>query len=125
MSDTLKKVLRNSTYFLCGLFLLNSCSAPGTNENNNKESKEKTSVVVDTVIISQMQFIPATLNVKIGDTIVWINKDLVDHDVTSDKGESFYSDTLHVGSTWKMVVRDSAGYHCSIHPTMLGRLALK
>ena len=125
MSNTLKKVLRNSTYFLCALFLLNSCSSPGTNKNNDEESKEKASVVTDTVVISQMQFMPAALNVKIGDTIVWINKDLVDHDVTSDKVGSFYSDTLHVGGTWKMAVKDSAGYHCSIHPTMLGRLVLK
>ena len=125
MSNTLKKVFKNSTYFLCALFLLNSCSSPGTNKNNDEESKEKTAVVTDTVIISQMQFIPAALNVKIGDTIIWINKDLVDHDITSDKKDSFYSDTLHVGSTWKMAVKDSAGYHCSIHPTMLGRLVLK
>lgn len=124
MSNTLKKVLTNSTYFLCALFLLNSCSSPGADKNNDEGSKEKTPVV-DTVVISQMQFTPAALNVKIGDTVVWINKDMVDHDVTSDKGDSFYSDTLHVGSTWKMAVKDSAGYHCSIHPTMLGRLILK
>jgi len=64
------------------------------------------------------------LNVKIGDTVLWINKDLVSHDVTSDKPNSFYSDTLHVGQSWKMAVKDSAGYHCSIHPTMLGKLVL-
>ena len=125
MSNTLKKVFKNSTYFLCALFLLNSCSSPGTNNNNDEESKEKTSVVTDTVIISQMQFMPAALNVKIGDTVVWINNDMVDHDITSDKGDSFYSDTLHVGGTWKIAVKDSVGYHCSIHPTMQGRLVLK
>jgi plastocyanin len=123
MSNTLKKVLRNSTYFLCALFLLNSCSPPGTNKNNDEESKEETSI--DTIVIAQMQFMPAELSVKIGDTVIWINNDLVDHDVTSDKKDSFYSDTIHVGGTWKMAVKDSAGYHCSIHPTMLGRLALK
>jgi hypothetical protein len=50
---------------------------------------------------------------------------MVDHDVTSDKKNFFYSDTIHVGKMWKMVVKDSASYHCSIHPTMQGRLILK
>jgi len=124
MSNTLKKVFRNSTYFLCALFLLNGCS-PGTNKNKADEGKVETSGTVDTVVIAQMQFTPAELNVRTGDTVIWINKDLIDHDITSDKKNSFYSDTLHVGKAWKMVVKDSAGYHCSIHPTMQGRLILK
>ena len=125
MSNMLKKVFRNSAYFLCALFLLNGCSSPATNKNNAEEGKEKTSGITDTVVIAQMQFTPAELNVKIGDTVVWINKGMVDHDITSDKNGSFYSDTLHAGKTWKMTVKDSGAYHCSIHPTMEGRLILK
>lgn len=124
MRNTLK-VFRNSVAFLCALFLLNSCSSPDTNKSKNEQAGQKTLQTTDTVVLQQMQFIPAVINVKIGDTIVWINKGLVDHDITSDKAGSFYSDTLHVGKTWKMEVKDSAGYHCSIHPTMLGKLVLK
>lgn len=119
------KTFRNNVLVIGTLFLLNSCSSPETNKDNVDEGKKAISGAVDTVIIAQMQFIPAALNVKIGDSIVWINKDLVDHDITSDKSDSFYSDTLHIGKTWKIAVKDSAGYHCSIHPTMQGRLVLK
>jgi len=80
---------------------------------------------VDTVIITQMQFSPSDLNVKIGDTVVWINKDLVAHNVTEEKTKAFYSDTIGVGESWKMEVKDTAAYLCTIHPTMKGRLVLK
>jgi plastocyanin len=121
----LLKVFRNSMFFLCMLFLFNGCSTNENNKNKTEVVTEKPLHAVDTVYIKQMQFNPAVLNVKIGDTILWINNDLVTHDVTSDKPNSFYSDTLHVGQSWKMPVKDSAGYHCSIHPTMLGKLVLK
>ncbi|MFS8082015.1 MAG: plastocyanin/azurin family copper-binding protein, partial [Ginsengibacter sp.] len=80
---------------------------------------------VDTVILKQMQFNPAILNVSKGDTVVWINQDLVDHDITSDSNKLFYSDTLKVGKSWKYAVTDSASYHCSIHPSMKGQIVLK
>ena len=121
---SLLNVFRNSMFFLCMLFLLGGCSSHENNKNKAEAVTKKTSHAVDTVVIKQMQFNSAMLNVKIGDTVLWINKDLVSHDVTSDKPNSFYSDTLHVGQSWKMAVKDSAGYHCSIHPTMLGKLVL-
>jgi plastocyanin len=119
------KVIRNSMLFLCMLFLLNGCSSNENNKNKTEAVSPIASHAVDTVVIKLMQFNPIVLDTKIGDTIVWINKGLVPHDITSDKPGSFYSDTLHVGQTWKMEVKDSAGYHCSIHPTMQGKLVLK
>jgi plastocyanin len=119
------KVFRNSVIFLCTLFLLNGCSSPDTNKSKNESAEQKTSTTSDTVVLQQMQFIPVVVNAKIGDTIVWINKDLVDHDITADSGKAFYSDTLHVGKIWKMAVTDSASYHCSIHPTMKGKIVIK
>jgi len=121
----LLNVFRNSMFLLCMLFLFNGCSSNENNKNETQARAEKPLHAVDTVVIKQMQFTPPILNVKVGDTILWINNDLVSHDVTSDKPHSFYSDTLHVGQSWKMPVTDSAAYHCSIHPTMLGKLVLK
>lgn len=79
----------------------------------------------DTVIIQQMQFIPASLTVENDDTIVWINKDMVDHTVKEEKYKSFYSDTIHVGKIWKMRATENADYFCSIHPTMKGKIVIK
>lgn len=121
MRNTLK-VFRNSVYFLVTLFLLNGCSSP----NGNKANDEGNSMhSVDTVVIKQMQFNPAELNVKKGDTIIWINNDLVSHDVTSETPKKLYSDTLEVSKSWKWAVTDSVAYFCSIHPTMKGKILIK
>lgn len=123
--NNFKKVFGNSVIIFCTLFLLNGCSSPNTDNNKNQSAKEVTSQAPDTVVIQQMQFVPEKLDVKVGDTVVWINKDLVDHDVTADNNNAFYSDTLKVGKEWKMVIKDSGSYHCSIHPSMKGSLLIK
>lgn len=120
MSNALKK-LKNSTYFVCALFFLNSCSSP----NRNDEGNEKLAHSTDTIVITQMKFNPAELKVKKGDTIIWINKGLVSHDITEEGSKAFYSDTLKVGNSWKWVVTGSSSYQCSIHPTMKGKIILK
>ncbi|MEO6869026.1 MAG: plastocyanin/azurin family copper-binding protein [Ginsengibacter sp.] len=104
------------------LYGLTSCNETST-KSVSKERSERSHV--DTVILKQMQFSPATLNVSKGDTVVWINQDLVDHDITSNTSKLFYSDTLKVGNSWKHVITDSASYHCSIHPSMIGKITLK
>ena len=103
-------------FFLVLFFI--SCNSSDKNSMANTHS-------ADTVIIRQMQFFPALLNVNIGDTIVWINKDIVDHNVTEEKSKAWASDTLRVNKSWKMKVTDSASYFCTAHPTMKGKIVLK
>jgi plastocyanin len=104
--------------FLFPILILWSCNPTGSNAALNK-------LLSDTVIIQQMQFIPAILDVKPGDTVVWINKGLVDHNITEQKNQSWSSDTLHAGKSWKKVITDSVDYFCTIHPTMKGKIRLK
>ncbi len=112
------KVLGITLCLLFPILFLNSCTSSDENTSKNIHS-------VDTITIKQMQFNPAVLTVKAGDTVLWINKDIVAHNITEEKSKAFYSDTLAVGKSWKMAVKDSAGYYCSIHPTMKGKLVLK
>lgn len=114
----LSKLLGKLLFLFSPIIFLISC-------NTSDQKTTKNSPATDTVVIRQMQFDPAELNVKVGDTVVWINKDIVDHNVTQDKTNGFYSDTLSVGKSWKMVATDSANYFCSLHPSMKGKLALK
>jgi len=79
----------------------------------------------DTVVIHQMQFDPAAITITKGDTIVWINKDMVDHNVTEEKSKAFISDTIHIGKIWKRAFTTDADYYCSIHPTMKGKIIVK
>jgi plastocyanin len=99
------------------LFLF-SCHS---SDQQNAQSSRRT----DTVVIQQMQFVPASITVKKGDSIVWINKDMVDHTVKEEKNNGFYSDTIHVGKTWKIAARENANYVCTIHPTMKGKIVIK
>lgn len=114
----LNKLLGKVLFLFSPIIFLISC-------NNSDENKTKNSHSTDTVVIKQMQFTPAELNVKAGDTVIFINNDIVDHNVTQDKTNGFYSDTLAVGKSWKLAVTDSASYFCSIHPSMRGKLLLK
>lgn len=81
--------------------------------------------VLDTVTIQMMKFNPEQLNVHIGDTVMWLNKDLVAHTVESYQNNKFYSDTIQPQGSWKLVVIDSAAYYCSIHPAMQGQLIMQ
>lgn len=74
------------------------------------------------VEISQMKFVPEVINVNKGDTIVWINKDMVEHDVTEEETHAWTSSRIPAGGSWKMVATKSDAYFCSLHVVMKGRI---
>jgi plastocyanin len=96
------------------LFLVGCSAAP-----------EKYTPKTDTVEISQMKFQPAELTVHAGDTVVWINKDMVAHDITQVPVATWTSSTLAPGKSWKMAVLQSDNYYCSIHIVMTGKLIVQ
>lgn len=79
----------------------------------------------DTVIISGMKFHPAELYVNKWDTVVWINRDMVKHDVTAFPGKEWTSDTLAPDQSWEKEAADSFTYFCSIHATMKGKVIIR
>ncbi len=83
---------------------------------------EKYTPQVYTITIQDMKFQPAELNVKRGDTVVWVNNDLVTHDVTEETNKLWSSGPLPAGKSWKMAVGQNAEYFCSIHVVMKGKL---
>jgi plastocyanin len=76
-----------------------------------------------TVTIEGMRFQPERLTVACGDTIVWVNKDLVPHTATSDAGR-FDSETIQSEQSWKFMAMEKGEfpYVCSFHPTMKAML---
>jgi plastocyanin len=86
---------------------------------------ERTVPVVHTIVISSMQFNPAELTLQKGDTVVFVNKDLVVHDISQDPDKAWTSSNLTPGQSYKMAVRESSNYYCSIHPTMKGKLIVQ
>ncbi|MEO6682706.1 MAG: plastocyanin/azurin family copper-binding protein [Ginsengibacter sp.] len=104
---------------IAGMVVITSCSS-----NQNKKYGENENPRSDTVLINLMQFSPSSLNLQAGDTITWINKDLVDHTVKDTLGDLFYSDTLKTGHSFSWIVTGKAEYICTLHPTMQGRISI-
>ena len=60
-----------------------------------------------------------------GDTIVWVNKDLLAHTATA-KGGAFDSKVIQPGASWRFVAKTVGAfpYICSFHP-MNGTLTVR
>lgn len=80
-----------------------------------------------TVTIEGMQFRPQTLTVAPGDTVVWVNKDLVAHTATSAEAGVFDSGLIAPDKSWSLTVRTEGEvpYICTYHPTMKGILTVE
>ena len=79
-----------------------------------------------TVVIDDMQFAPARLQVGRGERIVWTNKDLVPHTVTARDG-SFDSHAIAPGGSWSLVASRAGAvdYACLYHPAMVAHLVVR
>lgn len=78
------------------------------------------------IVIDAMAFKPDTLEVRVGDTVTWTNKDPFPHTAASTK-PLFKSPEIGSGKSWKMVVRGKGqiDYICTLHPTMKARLVVR
>jgi plastocyanin len=79
-----------------------------------------------TVVIDAMAYQPATLTVKRGDRVTWVNRDLVPHTATA-AGRAFDTGLIETGSARTLTV-DELGtlrYDCSYHPPMKGTLVVE
>ena len=77
------------------------------------------------VIMEGTQYAPATLTVKRGETVVWINKDPFPHTITAPG--VFDSRSIAAGKSWKYKARRAGDfpYVCTLHPTMKGMLRVE
>jgi plastocyanin len=82
--------------------------------------------VTHTVIVVGMKFEPASLTVKQGDKVVWVNRDFFPHTATA-LDRSFDSGDIETNAGWTYVA-DKTGtfsYVCTLHPTMRATLTVK
>jgi plastocyanin len=90
-------------------------------EPEQQEEEPKTHIVE----IKQMKFEPAEVKAHKGDKVLWINKDITNHDVTELSKKAWASSPLSTGQSWSMVVTKSEDYFCNLHQVMKGRIALE
>ena len=111
---------------LISVFFLNGCSSPPEEDKTPAQiPEEKAAPSLYIVQIEQMKFFPPDISVNAGDTIMWVNNDMVAHDITEEKNKSWSSSLLQPGKSWKLVVKEGADYYCSIHVVMKGSFRIK
>jgi plastocyanin len=90
------------------------------------DSKHPAPGAVHTVVIENMQFNPAELQVHHGEKIVWVNKDLFPHTATA-ASHAFDSGSIAANSSWTYVASKAGeyAYGCTFHPTMKGILKVR
>ena len=75
------------------------------------------------VTIDKLVFSPATVEAKVGDTIVWMNKDVFAHTATVKGGwEVMIPPKKSASLTLKAA--GPVDYFCRFHPNMKGRLVV-
>ncbi|HEX5169634.1 MAG TPA: plastocyanin/azurin family copper-binding protein [Cyclobacteriaceae bacterium] len=90
--------------------------------NGESDLALRNTVTFHTIEIKQMKFQPDELRLHKGDTVLWINRDITDHDVTEETNKTWTSSRLSAGKSWSKVVTESADYFCSLHLVMKGKL---
>jgi len=76
------------------------------------------------VVIDKLVFTPTQVSAKVGDTIEWVNKDILAHTATASNKDW----DVMIGSTQtaKLVVKNAGAvdYFCKFHPNMKGRVTV-
>ena len=77
------------------------------------------------IVMQSTSYAPATLTVKRGDTVVWVNKDPFPHTATS--AGNFDSKSIAAGASWKYKASKVGDFPftCTFHPNMLGTLKVE
>ena len=77
------------------------------------------------VQIRGMRFSPKRIDVKIGDTLIFKNKDSAPHTATS-KNKSWTTDLLNFGDEESIEIHDGmvTDYFCKYHPMMKGKIRI-
>jgi plastocyanin len=79
-----------------------------------------------TVYMEGMGFRPQEITVNAGDTIVWVNRDLVPHSATSAEA-GFDSKVIDAYKSWRVTMErpGAFAYVCTFHPTMTATLHVR
>ena len=101
------------------------CSSGGaTTPTNTGSTTGGSSSAGPTVVEKGFAFDPATLEVKVGDTVTFKNEDSAPHNVKID-GKELGTQDPGASVTWTAAAAGSFPYSCTIHPSMTGEIVVK
>ena len=93
----------------------------------SSETKEMAvNSVPNQVVIENFSFVPATLTVKAGTKVTWVNRDDVPHTAT-DTDKRFNSKALDTDDHFDFTFSEPGTYNyfCALHPKMTGQIIVK
>ena len=99
--------------------------APAATEPAASAPAAKTKINANANIsISNFSFEPASLTIKKGTTVNWINDDQTPHGIS---GNTFSSEPLNTGQSFSFTFNNTGtfNYICSIHPSMVGKIIVE
>jgi plastocyanin len=68
-------------------------------------------------------FVPNPLHAAVGNTVTWMNIDFVQHNIVLEDGTAVGNLAPGQSSAAIRLSTASTGYHCTIHPSMVGQIA--
>jgi plastocyanin len=108
----------------CGSSNSNSTSSGSSSSGSTAAASSSGGVAIK---MQNIAFDPKDVTVKVGQKITWTNDDSVDHNVTSQSGESIKSDNFGKGATFSFTPTKAGtiAYVCTIHPGMTATITVQ
>ena len=103
------------------MILAVACASQPEQATDKTTGRSDDSGKVAAVSIKGFKFVPAEVNIKVGETVVWTNEDTAPHTVESSDG-TLRSDELSKGDTYSHTFTKAGKYDyiCGIHTSMKG-----
>ena len=117
--------MRRLTALLASTALL--AAGCGSDDEPAAEADKGDAVSGQQVEMKDIAYQPETIRVRTGETITWINRDAVQHDVVNVmEGEEPRSELFNEGQTyeWTPTEPGTIEYLCTVHPNMRGTVEI-
>ena len=107
---------------------LAGCSSGGSSStggtSGGSASTGGTSAGGTTITEEGFAFNPASVTVKVGDTVTFTNNDSAPHEVSIDN-QNLGSQSQGQSVTWQATKAGTFPYKCTIHPSMTGEITVQ
>jgi len=77
------------------------------------------------IVMENMVISPAEVSVKVGDTIEWVNKDVLAHTATAKNGDFDVMMPPKQTATYVLKKAGAVDYYCRFHPNMKATLRIE
>ena len=92
-----------------------------------KTQRKSVTLAANEIGIDNFNFTPATITVKAGTTVTWINKDDVPHLIVNVQNKFKSSPVLDTDQRFSATLKTPGtyDYFCSLHPKMVGTIVVQ